>query len=201
MANKKEISAATFNEIVQKYSVKDAVIDWCGTEVIVKHTISFTDMMEFVHNAAESCFSESGAYVPEVMDFAIKSNILSRYANFALPDDLEHRYSLIYRSDIVDKVCEHINNEQLHEIIDAIKRKVGYACDAKVSSIQQKAAEMFNALEELSKQIEGMFSNVSQDDIQKLLGAISNGSINEDALVQAYLKQTNGARSKKAANK
>lgn len=201
MANGKKIPIDSFDKVVQGQAVNDAVVSWYNIEVTVKHTIGLTDMMEFVHNAAESCFSESGAFVPEVMDFAIKSNILTRYANLTLPDELEHRYALIYESDIVDIVCEHINHEQLQEITSAVKRKVNYACDANVAEIQRKATEMLNAFEELGEKIAGMFSNVSQEDIQKLLGAVSNGGFNEDALVKAYLKQTKRVGTKKAAEK
>ena len=201
MENAKRIPADLFDKVVREQAAADKVIDWHGVEVTVKHTIGLADMMEFVHNAAESCFTESGTFVPEVMDFAIKSNILSRYANFVLPEDLEHRYALIYGSDIVDLVCRYINGDQLKEIMAAVKRKVDYACDANVSMMQKKASELFDAFENLSKQAENMFSGVSQEDIQKLLGAISNGGFNEDALVKAYLKQTNGTGVKEDAGK
>ncbi len=193
MANENRIPVDAFDQTIQELAVSDAIIDWHGLEVTVKHTIGFSDMMKFVNDAAESCFSEAGTFVPEVMDFAIKSNILSRYANVTLPEDLEHQYALIYMSDIVDAVCEHINAEQLREITTAVRQKVRYACDANVTMIQQKTKELLSAFEEIGKQAESMFSNVSQDDIQKLVGAISNGGFDEDALVKAYLKQTKGA--------
>lgn len=198
MANEKKIPIDSFDKVVQGQSASDEVVDWHGIPVTVKYTIGLTSMIEFVNDAAESCFSESGSFVPEVMDFAIKSNILSRYANFELPEDLEHRYALIYGSDIVDIVCEHVNAAQLHEITASVRRKVDYACDANVAMIQQKARELFTAFEEFGKQAENMFAGISQEDVQKLVGAVSNGSFNEDALVKAYLKQTKGAGVKKA---
>lgn len=198
MANEKKIPIDSFDKVARGQAVTDVIVDWHGVEVTIKYIIGLTDMMEFVHDAAESCFSESGSFIPEVMDFAIKSNILSRYTNLTLPDDLEHRYALIYGSDITEIICDHINDEQLKEIVAAIKRKVNYACDAKVALIQQKASEMLNAFEELSRQTENMFANVSQEDIQRLLSAITNGKIDEDALVKAYLKQTKGTGAKKA---
>lgn len=201
MANKKRVPIDSFDKVVRGQAVSDTIVKWHDIELAVKHTVGFTDMMEFTHDVAESCFSESGAFVPEVMDFAIKSNILTRYTNLTLPEELEHRYALIYGSDIVDIVCEHINREQLQEITTAVKRKVNYACDANITEIQRKAAEMLNAFEKLGEKIERMFSNVSQEDIQKLLGAVSNGGFNEDALVKAYLKQTKGAGAKKMAGK
>lgn len=197
--NDKRISIAAFDKVAKEQAVSDAVFDWHGVELVVKYTLGLTDMMEFVHDAAESCFSESGAFVPEVMDFAIKSNILSRYAGFSLPDNLEHRYALIYETDAVDVVCEHINERQLQEITASIKRRVNYVCESKITLIQQKAEEMFAAFERLREQSESMFDNVSKEDIQKLLGAVANGSFDEEAIVKAYLKQTKPSDEQKDA--
>lgn len=195
--NDKRISIAAFDKVAKEQAVNDTVFDWHGVEITVKYTLGLTDMMEFVHDAAESCFSESGAFVPEVMDFAIKSNILSRYARFTLPDNLEHRYALIYETDAVDVVCEHINERQLQEITASIKRRVNYVCESKVTLIQQKAEEMFMAFEKLQKQSESMFDNVSKEDIQKLLSAVANGGFDEEAVVKAYLAQTKSPDSQK----
>lgn len=195
--NDKRISIAAFDKVAKEQAVNDTVFDWHGVEITVKYTLGLTDMMEFVHDAAESCFSESGAFVPEVMDFAIKSNILSRYARFTLPDNLEHRYALIYETDAVDVVCEHINERQLQEITASIKRRVNYVCQSKVTLIQQKAEEMFMAFEKLQKQSESMFDNVSKEDIQKLLSAVANGGFDEEAVVKAYLAQTKSPDSQK----
>lgn len=195
--NDKRISIAAFDKVAKEQAVNDTVFDWHGVEITVKYTLGLTDMMEFVHDAAESCFSESGTFVPEVMDFAIKSNILSRYARFTLPDNLEHRYALIYETDAVDVVCEHINERQLQEITASIKRRVNYVCESKVTLIQQKAEEMFMAFEKLQKQSESMFDNVSKEDIQKLLSAVANGGFDEEAVVKAYLAQTKSPDSQK----
>lgn len=186
----KMISITAFDKVAKELATNDAVFDWHGIEVTAKHTLGLTDMMEFVHDASESCFSESGTFVPEVMDFAIKSNILKRYARFALPDNLEHRYTLVYETDAVDVVCEHINEQQLQEITASIKRRVNYVCESKIALIQQKAEEMFSAFKKLKEQSESMFDGVSKEDIQKLLGAITNGSFDEQDLVKAYLAQT-----------
>ena len=195
--NDKRISIAAFDKVAKEQAVNDTVFDWHGVEITVKYTLGLTDMMEFVHDAAESCFSESGTFVPEVMDFAIKSNILSRYARFTLPDNLEHRYALIYETDAVDVVCEHINERQLQEITASIKRRVNYVCESKVTLIQQKAEEMFMAFEKLQKQSESMFDNVSKEDIQKLLSAVANGGFDEEDVVKAYLAQTKSPDSQK----
>ena len=57
--NDKRISIAAFDKVAKEQAVNDAVFDWHGVEITVKYTLGLTDMMEFVHDAAESCFSES----------------------------------------------------------------------------------------------------------------------------------------------
>ena len=104
---------------------------------------------------------------------------------------------MIYETDAVDVVCEHINERQLQEITASIKRRVNYVCESKVTLIQQKAEEMFMAFEKLQKQSESMFDNVSKEDIQKLLSAVANGGFDEEAVVKAYLAQTKSPDSQK----
>jgi len=192
--NEKRISINALDKIAKEQFEKVTAQEWNGVEIRINRSLDFINMMEFVHDAAESCFSESGTFVPEVMDFAIKSNILTRYANFNLPDNLEHRYALIYNTDAVDVVCQHIDTEQLREITSAINRKVNYVCNSNVSVLQQKMNEVVAAFENMQKQSAAMFANVTPDDVTNLLGALSNGTVSEDKIVKAYLEQTrNGA--------
>ena len=195
MANsKKRISINTLHKIAKECYSGTTTHEWRGIEIEINYSLGFTDMMEFVHEAAESCFSEAGTFVPEVMDFAIKSNILTRYANFNLPDKLEHKYALVYNTDAIDAVCQHINMEQLREITAAINRRVNYVCSANVSVLQQKMNEVISAFEDMQKQTAAVFENVTPDDVSNLIGALSDGKVSEDKIVEAYLAQTrNGA--------
>ena len=126
----KRISINTMDKIMKERFDNTITEQWCDIDVRIKKTLSFTEMMEFVNDVVLSCFQEDGGFVPEVMDFAIKSNILSKYANFSLPDNLEHRYEIIYKTDAVEMVCGKINNTQLNEIVSSIKNKVKFLCDS-----------------------------------------------------------------------
>lgn len=90
--SEKRISISVMDKIIKEHFENTTTEQWYGIEVQIKKTLSFTEMMEFVNDVVLSCFQEDGGFVPEVMDFAIRSNILSKYANFSLPDKLEHRY-------------------------------------------------------------------------------------------------------------
>ena len=124
--SEKRISISVMDKIIKEHFENTTTEQWYGIEVQIKKTLSFTEMMEFVNDVVLSCFQEDGGFVPEVMDFAIRSNILSKYANFSLPDKLEHRYEIIYMTDIIDLVCSRINGAQLNEIVAYINRKVEF---------------------------------------------------------------------------
>lgn len=189
----KRISINSFDKAAKEVVQNTSVQEWRGIELEITHSLGLTDVLEFANDVTMSCFGETGNYIPEVMDFAIKSNILTRYSNLTMPANLEHRYDLIYQTDIVETVCRHINMEQLHEVVASINRKIDYLCSANVSTIQQKLTELVSAFENMQKQTAGAFANVSNDDIHKLLNAISNGNLSEDKIVEAYMKQMKSA--------
>ena len=185
-----KIAKETFNNNVETF-------EWYGTDIVIKHSIGLSDVLEFVNNVVESCFGESGNFIPEVMDFAIKGNILTKYANLTMPENLEHRYDLIYQTDIVDEVCKRINRAQLQEVISSISKKIDYLCSVNASVVQQKLNELVIAFEGMQKQTASLFDNVSNEDIEKLIGAVSGGSISEEKIVEAYMKHKNDGVDKK----
>ena len=61
----------------------------------------------------------------ELIDFAIRVNILLSYAFVDLPNDPNTLYYVIYCSDLFDVVCRAINQRQLQSIYRAISLIVG----------------------------------------------------------------------------
>lgn len=183
----KRVSITTLDKIAKENFNNTEVFEWYGVDVAVKRSLGLDDILAFANDVAASCFGEDGRFIPEVMDFAIKSNILTKYANLNMPENLEHRYDLIYQTNIVDTVCEHINMAQLREVIASINRKIDYLCSVNASTVQQKLNELVAAFEGMQEQTASLFKGVSSDDIGKLIGAISSGGISEEKLVEAYM--------------
>lgn len=191
--NEKKISIGSLDKVIKENFVNKTTAEWCGLEVTLKHSLSFTEVLEFVNDVVMSCFHEKSGFMPEVMDFAIKSNILSKYANFSLPDNLEHRYEIIYNSDAVDFVCQNINIQQLREITASIDRKISHLCNTNVMNIQKQMMELVSAFENMQQKTSDMFANFTPDDLAKIVGAIDEGGLNEEKIVRAYLEQTKPA--------
>ncbi len=188
--SEKKVSINSLNKVMKNQRSEKIVDTWHDIEVTIKPSISFIETLEFVNDVVMSCFSDNNGFVPEVMDFAIKSNILSKYANFSLPDDLEHRHDIIYNSDAVQFVCQRINMEQLREITASIDKKIAYLSNSNVMGIQKQTAELIDAFEKVQQSITKMFSGITPDDMAKIIGALDKDGFSEDKLVQAYLKHS-----------
>ena len=183
--SEKRISISVMDKIIKEHFENTTTEQWYSIEVQIKKTLSFTEMMEFVNDVVLSCFQEDGGFVPEVMDFAIRSNILSKYANFSLPDKLEHRYEIIYKTDIIDLVCSRINGAQLNEIVASINRKVEFLCNSNALMIKRQVNDLISAFNDLQAR--------TSDDIAKLANVLSSGELDEGKIVEAYLDKTRPA--------
>lgn len=185
----KKVSISTFDKIVKSYFDNETLVQWHDAEVKVIRSLPLMEVLAFVDDVVASCFHEQYGFMPEVKDFAIKSNILSRYANFSLPDNLQHRYDLIYRSDAVDSVCEFINITQLQEIIDAIEKKIRYNCNVRTEEVQSRIEKAVGAIEEMGQKTAELFSGLTSNDMQNLISAIADGGVDEQKIVKAYIEQ------------
>lgn len=197
--NEKKVSIALFDKIAKEHFQNENVIQWHEAEVRVKRTLSLTEMLSFVNDVVESCFHDKMGYMPEVKDFAIKSNILIRYANFSMPDNLEHRYQMIYGTDAVDAVCAAIDTTQLQEIVNSINSKIRFLCDSKATLVQERINSVLDVMEDMRDNTKDIFDGLSQDDVNALMGAISQHGFDEGKIVEAYLERKKADRSAEEA--
>lgn len=195
MANtksRKKISISMFEKIMKDTYISSKTVEWNGVEITIKPTLSFIEVLTFVDNVTKSCFSvEENTYLPEIKDFATKCCILEMYANFAMPSNIERKYDLVYCTDAVSTVMEHINIAQLKEIESAIKDKIDNITQSNIELINKQMNDLYAAFDNLQKQMSDIFSGIESGEITKLINAISNGGIDESKLVQAYIDQKN----------
>lgn len=185
----KKVSISLFDKIAKEHFQNERVFCWHEAEVRVKYDLSLAEMLAFVDEVVKSCFHDKLGFLPEVKDFAVKGNILTRYANFSLPDNLEHRYQLIYGTNAVDAVCEEIDTDQLAEIVNSIDKKIRFLCDSKINLFQDRLSNMMDAMEEMQKKTSDVFDSISQEDMKALIGAVSEHGFDEQKIVKAYLDQ------------
>jgi len=185
----KKVSINAVDSVIREHFSSAISQDWHGVEINIRRTLPFKDMMSFVNEVVDSCFDKDSGYLPEVLDFALKSSVILRYTNVSLPDNLEHRYSVLYDSDLVELVYLSINTAQLDEMVAAINRKIDYLCETNISAVVRRADELVSSFEELQKSAKDLFDGVSREDITRLIGAIGDEGLREEKIVEAYRKQ------------
>lgn len=188
----KKISISTLDKAMKEQAVGITTEQWFDTEIQIKHTLSIAEMLTFVKNVVEICFHETEGYLPELKDFAIRSNVLVSYANFTLPDNLEHRYELLYNTNAFETVLGHIDMTQFNNILESISEKIGYLCDSNIAAIEHQMKEVMAAFSDLVEKSENLFSGITQEDIGKITSAFADGQFSEEKLVKAYAAQLRG---------
>lgn len=189
MAKKeKRISINALEKIAKEQFPESVTEQWFDIEVTIKRSLPLKEMLEFVQEVVDACFTTDGTFVPEIMDFATKSGILTHYANFTLPDNLEKQYWLIYSTGAVDMVCQHINMVQLQEMIGGINRKIDHMCDTDIVATKAKLNDLYEAFVKMGTEVSELFSGVNADELQKMVGALGNTELSEEKIVSAYIE-------------
>lgn len=191
MAKKENrISVNAFEAAAKEGFCPQTTVNWRGIEVTVKHTIPLKEMLSFVSEVINICFTDEGDYLPEVVHFAIDSGILTHYANFTMPQSVEKQYWLVTTTDAVGAVLDYINMEQLNRIVDAVHDRLRYICDAGAMQVKREMDELLRRIEASGEKISEAVSGVSGDDLQRLVAAMADGNLTEDGIVRAYIDQT-----------
>ncbi|MBR6632457.1 MAG: hypothetical protein IKK89_11025 [Alistipes sp.] len=157
--------------------------------IIIRRTLPLKDMMQFVENVVSSCVdAETASYTPEIKEFAIRSEILTTYANFNLPSNVEKQYELLYCTDVLCQVMEHINNKQLHEIEVAIDARIDHEVKMIETVLAAKTNEMMLRIEAMVEQFEAAFGGINSDDFNGVVKKLSEmDSMTEESIAKAVL--------------
>lgn len=199
----KNISINTFDKIMKATYEPTATVSWNDIDITVKKTLSLQEMMEFVEAVVQLCFDEeSGNYLPEVRDFAIKLNTLTNYANFKMPQNLNHQYELIYCTNAFETVLTKVNVAQFNEMCMSIDKKIQHRVDANVEALNKQVGQLLDSFENLEQKMAALYEGVDNESMSKMISAIENGVFSEQKLVQSYFDEKDkreGAESAESA--
>lgn len=184
-----KISVNAFEKVV-KNNTNTTTIRWNDIEVVVTPSLSLREMMAFVNNVVTLCFvGEDNQYTPEVKDFAVKANVLEKYANFTLPKSIEKQYDFIYNTDAFESVLMAVNPHQFQEMMVAIDKKLDYIASSSVADAERRINGILSSVEGLGSQIESVFSGIDSETMTSIAKAIQNGRLDEGTLMKEYFAQ------------
>ncbi len=99
-------------------------IVWRGLNIVVRNMIKIEETLDMVNSIMEACTSNKDGVIncyPELMDFAVRANVVLRYSNVHLPADTREQYMILYGTDLYDTVCSAVNDAQLMSITNAVR--------------------------------------------------------------------------------
>lgn len=171
----KRVSITKFETALDKENIINETL--VGTDDVVieiKKTIPLNEMIVFVQEVVEACIdTETGEYTPEAYDFAFRVAVLTHYANFAMPSNLDKQYMLVYGTRAFDQITGNINVCQLSDITRAIDRKIQFMLDVISSSAVNKINEVINKFNDIATSSEQVFGGINPSELSKVVEGIT----------------------------
>ena len=190
MAKKESlISINKLESTVNKHTIEVPMVGRDDTVIVIRPTLSLKNMMQFVENVVSSCVdAETGVYTPEIKEFAIRSEILTKYANFNLPSNAEKQYELLYCTGVVEQVKSKINNAQFFEIKRSIDARIDHELKKIESTLASKANELISQVEVLLEQLGVLFGGINSEDFNGVVKKLADmDDMTEESLAKAVL--------------
>ena len=192
MAQTKKISISAMDKIIKDTYEANKTIVWHGQDLVIKHSLSFTEMLKFVDSVVKSCFlQDTGDFTPEIKEFAIRSNLVDMYTNISLPDPLDHQYQLLYQTDIIDTIEENIDEEQYFGMVRAINDKLDHLAKARIEMLQRKLDDAVTSVSGIVSSFESLISGLEAGDLKKFVDAVNDkGFVDEEKIVHLITDKT-----------
>lgn len=192
MANKQNMVSVGAWERIRKETGAPNVhtVDWHGESLEIKPLIPFAAVCTLVDSVVADCFGETmEEYRPAAKEFSMARYFIHFYTNLRLPADIEKQYDLIFGTDILSVVEDHIDYVQKEAIRAAIDEKIETLLDMNTAYLNRQLGKIAEAIDDADR----MFSGVNPGDLENLVKSVSNDGLNAGKLMEAYLRN-NGAK-------
>ena len=179
-----KINASAFGENMLFDRVD--VIDYNGIEVSFKHVLTFPEMTAFVNCVTNACFDvDTGEYMPEAKDFALRYAILKMYTNIEPPEDEDECYKFVYQhEDLLLEITSLFDTAQFGVIGEAIDKKIDNLLKTRENDINK----LVSTISIITNKFANLFDGVTDDDIVNLISSLSEAGFDESKFVETYMK-------------
>lgn len=121
MGNIRVLSANDLMRITGVKGKQYKDVQWHTDHVIMKHTLDASEFISVIMDTVKDCKSPDGRLAPELMDFAVRVNVIASYAFVELPEDAGALFYIAYASDLYDTIRKNANTSQIDAIMEAVR--------------------------------------------------------------------------------
>lgn len=184
--NKDTVTKIISDEVFEKNT---NTVAWCGNEITITTLLDAYTASSIVSNAVAGCFDAEGNYIPDGQDFLFRVLIVAAYTDIEMPDDNDVKYALVYGTDIFDVVVANVNSAQLGSIAKQIDDSVEYTKKMHTEAMTSKLIDLNSMINSIVADLGRIVGDVSAEDIQKLVSAISDSKFDEAKLAKAIVEE------------
>lgn len=120
-----KVTASALKRIAGVSGKQYKKVPWHSTTLTIKQNLSVKEYVDTIHSIIQSCMTPDETCAVELLDFAIKSNVISSYAFVELPESLEDMFYIVYASDLYETIYKNVNNAQINSIEETVIRMIG----------------------------------------------------------------------------
>ncbi len=167
----------TFNMVAAKTNQAEQTetITIDDMTIEVKKRLDMKHAMQFVQDIVSTCFDEEEAtYIPEIFDAAIRIGTLMHYAGFDVPKDADKAFTVVYNTDLFDRVLTIIDKKQFEELITGAKRKMAFKRDLLVSTAAQKVLELITKMDDVLGRGVKVMESVNAEELSNTMKEITD---------------------------
>lgn len=162
-----------------------------SVEMHVKRFIGFDEFTNAVNNIVNACFNqETGEVNYEAVDFVERAEIIERYTDYQLPDDVRDAFTTLYETNIYENARKNIDEGQIVRLLASAEAKLE-AKERKANAAAESAAlALISRFDSVSEQMENIFGDVTPEQISGIFNAMIDGKLDEEKIVNAVMART-----------
>ena len=199
MAENKMVSIEKMDEILNDYYPETTTEEFHGQEIVIKKLADLKDMMDAVEVVSDGCFADDGTYMPELLDFMMRTTTFELYTNIRLPKNPEHLCRMLYCDELWNLITRNISTDQTIAMHEAVLERIDARNNANRALFEAEIQKAVASMQSIGEQFEALMKDVSPEDIKALVGAIGKNGIDEEKLVQTVVEKQNALREQQAS--
>lgn len=160
-------------------------------EMNVKRMLDFNEFTDAVNSIVNGCFDDdTGEIFYEAVDFIERSEVIERYTDYVLPDDINEAFKVIYETDVYEQARKNIDDNQLVRLFAAAEAKLEAKEKRANAEAQAGVQAVMARFEQLSEQMEAAFGSVTPEQISGVFNAMADGAFDEEKIVDAVMNRS-----------
>ena len=194
--NKTTIS---YEDLINKMDEKTTAtktIKAFGENIEVKPTLPMKEFEETYKRIVALIYDDDGEYNPIARDFVIRLCTVFAYTNVPFPKDIEtllpRLFDLMYETDFYNLVVKAVDDDQYSALLNAVSEEIRYRNTTNIERVNNQISKMTVMIEGIGEQFKEMLAGISEEDINKFVDAVQNGTVDEGKLVRAYMEEKQG---------